>query len=295
MSKFHLFEPCCGSAALTLHLLGAKRQILPYQGSKWSVRRELERVLVERGHDELATVHLNDAGPWGEVWGLLFSRRGLVIKALKDLHKRDAREVYEELQGKEVPEPFSWLYAAEFLFLQRLSFSGKAVGTREDDSGRVTWVSPGFNKTSAYGKPAYEGFGEIKPLIPSLIRQLETGWKSPEFVMFDSIDAMKLLPLYVNRKLPFPISAIPWVVYLDGPYMDSTVYPGGSMPRDSIVAFAECMYTLGATVIVSEAEPIDQLEYLGWETRCIKNPPGHNAPFRAKGAEWLTISPPRNA
>jgi hypothetical protein len=51
---FHLVELCCGSAALTMHLLGKKKQqVVPYQGSKWKYRRELAQILADRGHTQL--------------------------------------------------------------------------------------------------------------------------------------------------------------------------------------------------------------------------------------------------
>src|SRR5690606_2116007 len=133
----------CGSAAFTLHLLGARRAILPYQGSKWRFRKELEAIAEELGFvGPPDRVVLTDPGPWGRVMGVLLRRsaRQHLIEELERLAAMDASAVFERLQGAPVPEADS-AFAAEFLFLQRLSFSGKAVGTR-----RGCWASPGFNK-----------------------------------------------------------------------------------------------------------------------------------------------------
>jgi hypothetical protein len=286
---FFLVEPCCGGAALSLYFMGAKNQLVPYQGSKWKLRRKLAGILEERGLTRMVSCELSDIGPWGDVWKLLLEGHGWVIEALKRLDDEDPRVVYERLHGHKTPHDWDPEFAAEFLFLQRLAHSGKAVGIREGK-----WNSPGFNKTSAYGTPGTDNFGEVKPMIPALIRELESGWELPEIKPGASSKPAGMVSAHFRmmHAANGPFQGVPLVFFLDPPYRDATRYPGGHMPRSEVVRFARSMHGIGAMVIISEAEPIDALVELdGWEARCLKNPPGHNSPFRAKGAEWVTISP----
>ena len=162
-------EPCCGRASVAFAWLGATRSLLPYQGSKWRFRRALMDEARGLGlHGAPTVVRVSDVGPFGIASPTCLDTAGreAVIERLEALAARDPREVFEALQFACVPEdPAS--YTAELLFLQRLSFSGKAVGDRD---GR--WVSPGFNASSAYGLPATERFGRVSPMVPSLLRVL---------------------------------------------------------------------------------------------------------------------------
>ena len=277
MRSFHLIELCCGSAALTMHLLGATRQIVPYQGSKWKVRRELAGLLHRMGHTDLQQITLNDIGPWGRTWKSLCHPMGLaIIKAkLEHYASRDPREVYDELQG----QPLEGSCAAEHLFLQRLSFRGKAVGTVTVD-GDEHWKSPGFNPDSAYGSNR-ENFGKIKPLVPSLIRVLgkvqDLKWPRTTVSQLDAGDVR------VRR------SAIPLVVYIDPPYVGTTAYPNGGLDRAAVVDLAVSWAQRGATVIVSEQESVYQLFDHGFGSVMLKAPSSDGKLFQTKGAEVATF------
>ena len=296
--QFHLVEPCSGAAALTLRLLGAKRQLLPYQGSKWRLSKQLVPILAERGCTELVSVHLGDTGPWGHTWGLLRHNPHWILSVLREMAAEDPRVVYDRLHKAPTPSVGSPTYAAEHLFLQRLSHSGKAVGVRDR-----CWRSPGFNETSANGKPATDRidpkngkrykFGPIKPMIPALIRQIEAGWAWPAHWQSSCTSASNILGQYRMLELANGrLAGIPIVVFLDPPYARSTRYPNGHMTRLEVVTTARLFAELGFFVVVAEAEPIDLLVDKGWEARCLKLAPGHDSPFRAKGEEWVTLSPP---
>ena len=281
MGKFHLVELCCGSAALTMHLLFARRQVVPYQGSKWRLRRELAAVLVERGFTELGASTLNDIGPWGGAWWALRNHPGGVARELRKLNNEDPRDVFDLLHGGLVPVmSVDLCFAAEFLFLQRLSHSGKAVGTKGG-----CWCSPGFNETSAYGVAASERFGEIKPMIPSLISVVES---MQELTWPQSVNYQ----MHVEDVPIFPFG-LPLVIYIDPNYVNSTGYPNGSMSRKQVVSVSRRLAArCDTTVMVSEAEPIPELVEAGWEARCLRQPPKDNKPFQTKSAEWVTLWPP---
>ena len=274
---YTLIEPCCGSSALTLHLLGATRSLLPYQGNKWRFRHELTETLETLGFvGAPARVILTDPGPWGSVVRTVYSPalRQLVIARLRGFARKDPRQVYEELQGSEVSQEQTE-FAAEFLFLQRLSFSGKAVGTK-----RGRWSSPGFNKSSAYGLAATDCFGAVKPMVPSLIRVLESYAK------------LRAADMHAERRAAlFPsdvkVSELwgPSVVYIDPPYKGATAYPNGALDREDVVLLARCWAAAGAAVVVSEGAPIAELE---WEATEIYGGRSDASPFRGKQQEWVT-------
>lgn len=289
MGTFHLVEPCAGSAALTMHLIGLRRQqIVPYQGSKWKLRRQLADLLASRGLTELAGVTLNDIGPWGMTWRALSRPSTLrtTIQYLEKLAEQDPRSVYDRLQGSPSPAGVAH-YAAHHLFLQRLAVDGKAVGTRFKRGVGATWHSPGFNKTSAYGTPGTERFGPVRPMIPSLIRVLERlatlSW--PATCTVYNTDAMHLGFNWLED------TSHRVVVYIDPDYVGSTGYPNGGLPRHHVLHLARRWYGGAATVMISEAEPIQSLVDEGWQAVCLRAAPTDSKPFQSKDPEWVTISP----
>jgi hypothetical protein len=273
VSGWTLVEPCCGSAALSLHLLGARRPLLPYQGSKWRFRHAIGEVL--RAHDVVgppAEVRLTDVSAWGVAMGAVLGQRAVVIERLRAFAAEDARTVYERLHGGPVPSDATAM-SAEFLFLQRLSFSGKAVGIRGG-----CWASPGFNVSSAYGLAGTERFGAVKPMIPSLVSVLEGYDLHPARV--------------TSARRPAEPPAGPMdgaVVYLDPPYEGATLYPDGGLSRAEVAALAVAWQAAGALVLVSESAPVEELCRLGWRAVRLYEGRDDTSPFRGKQEEWLTV------
>jgi hypothetical protein len=271
--SYTLVEPCAGSAAFTLHLLGASRSLLPYQGSKWRFRHSLQAQAEALGfRGPPARVVLTDPGPWGQALRVVLDPvlRGELVDELRTFVRDDPRVVYERLHGSPISkEPV--LFTAEFLFLQRLAFSGKAVGCQ---SGR--WMSPGFNVSSAYGIPATERFGEVKPMVPSLIAVL---------------GSYQLHPAEVEvRQEPAGPPADPQphtLVYLDPPYVGSTSYPDGALTREAVVTLASAWREAGAAVMVSEQHGVP---LPSWRREQLYAGRQDTSPFRGKQPEWLTYA-----
>lgn len=274
-------EPCCGSAAVGLALLGARRPLLPYQGSKWRFRKGLLARFASLGFAGVPTaMRLDDAGPWGVVAAACAdpSARHHVVEHLADMANENPRTVYDRLHGADVStEPSR--YAAEFLFLQRLAFSGKAVG---DPGGR--WASPGFNTSSAFGLAGTERFGPVKPMVPSLIRVL-SGYD----------EQLAKVPVGGTRRSAASADGLhvdgPTLVYLDPPYVRSTGYPGGALGREEVVAVALRWTAAGASVVISEGEAVQELVDLGWSAELLDAGRQDTSRFRGKQKEWITISP----
>lgn len=270
--SYTLIEGCCGSAALTLHLCGIKKPLIPYQGSKWKYRNYLEKNLRSYGfHGKPDQVKLYDPGPWSQTLNALIKNQDLVLDVLTDYNKNDPKNVFDSLQNQKVSKDL-YEFAGEFLFLQRLSFSGKAVGCKNK-----IWKSPGFNKTSAYGVKKTSKFGEIKPMIPSIIKVLQD-------IKFNQIPLVD-----VGLNLGYPKENVNHtVVYLDPPYHGSTKYPDGDLSRKEVVDLARAWAHAGARVIISEAEPIKELN---WTNICLSSGSINQNSFKSKKEEWITISP----
>lgn len=270
-------EPCCGSAAIALALLGARRSLLPYQGSKWRLRRALlPRLRPFAQSLSPRRVELSDPGPWGVVAPTVLrpELRAGVIERLDFMDRLDPGQVYDALHQHPVPaDPVE--YSAQYLFLQRLSYSGKAVGEREG-----CWSSPGFNKSSAYGLAGTERFGRVKPMIPSLIRVLR------------SYDELLRPEELCGGRRPARAPRHPvqeeTVVYIDPPYAGSTAYPAADLERSEVVALALAWAEAGASVYVSEGEGIDALVARGWRAERVDAGRSDRSRFRGKQQEWLT-------
>jgi site-specific DNA-adenine methylase len=270
-------EPCAGSAAMSLYLCGASRAIVPYQGSKWRYRQSIAQALgVDVGL--LDGLVLTDVSPWAETLDVVFSwELGRLSWVVNDLCKVDPRDLFNLFTSRERnPDPVC--AAAEFLFLQRLAFSGKAVGLK---NGK--YASPGFNPASAYGKLATPCFGAINPMIPSLASVLQSYTrllKKPKFVTAFTGTA--------NPGLLSAKDAARSVVYIDPPYVSTTKYPDGDLTRQQVIELALSWQETGAKVAVSEAEPIPELK--GWIQVQISSKSNGTSPFKKKNNEFIMVS-----
>lgn len=277
MIGWTLVEPCCGSAALTLHLLGARRALVPYQGTKWSLRRELEGIVRRLGYwgapDHAILV---DVAPWSAAIAAVLRQRDAVLAALRPLVERgtaDPAGLYAELSRAPVPDGQAEM-AATLLWLQRMNFSSKAVGAVD---GR--WRTHGLNTTAAYGRAGTERFGACRPLGPALLDAVEWAPRFGSVAAFVGAPALDVVG--------------PTLVYLDPPYHGTTGYPSGTLSRFGVVDAAREWAEQGASVIVSEAQPIAELVADGWEAMELRGP-GHaqgRQQFRwaTRGSEWVTV------
>lgn len=264
-----LVEPCCGTAALTMHLLGARRQLVPRQGSKWALRRELAARMPAGAPSRVV---LSDASPWALVVQCVLEQRDELLTELRQLVARggdDPQRLQAELHGG--PVGAGPRMAAELLWLQRMAFAGKAVRVV---GGR--WSSPGLNLTSALGVEGTDRFGPVRPLGPALLRAV-AGAPSATVEAFVGL-ARPTGPAHNT------------VVYLDPPYAGTTGY-GADLDRAGVVALAVEWSEAGADVLVSEAAAVSELVALGWSAEPVARGLGGDAYllFRARHrSEWIT-------
>lgn len=208
-----LVEGFCGSAALTLHLLGARQFVVPYQGSKASLVEGLDSVVRQMGFWGYPTeVVLSDASPIAEAIRMVLDpidrpRLLAVLEPLVEMGERNegktAEVLHRGMNGHWVPsDPVE--RAAQFLWLQRMAYASKAVGIVD---GR--WVTPGLNPTAAYGRDGTATFGEVKPQGRTLLTAIR---EAPLCSHVTSIAGQTAEPVPVGNRRT--------LVYLDPPYSD---------------------------------------------------------------------------
>lgn len=207
---------------------------MPYQGSKWAFRHSLTHHAKELGFSgPPSRVVLTDPGPWGRTLKVVLDprQRRTLARTLHVLSKHDARTLFDHFQGRHIPDTDT-AYAIAHLFLQRLSFSGKAVGvTNGSEPGR---------------------------LLTNLC--------------FDFFQVQRV--------------SGPTLVYIDPPYAGTTAYPDGTLTRDEVLQLARAWAAVGASVMISESEP---LPLPGWKSARIRTGKNMTAPFKNKNEEWLTF------
>jgi hypothetical protein len=109
-------------------------------------------------------------------------------------------------------------------------------------------------------------------------------------------EALPLMPATITPDArgiePGPDLPPGTVVYADPPYMGTTGY-GNDLPRADVVALARRWAAAGATVAISEAEPIGDLTADGWSAVNITGQRvGSKRTFSRQQAEWVTMNRP---
>lgn len=233
-----LIELCAGSAALSMHIIGA-RAVMPYMGGKQRYAKHLAEHV-----GAVDSFELYDVGPWGDVWALLGEHHAALCAAVDRLvfSGEDVGEMFARLRAEPVPsDPVA--RSAVFLVLQRLAYAGKAVS---DDCGG--WLHPGIDKSSAFGHAATGRFGAVKPQLPTLSRRLHAlaGFMPRHAAR---VDAREIQP------------RAGCVVFFDPPYMGTTGYCSADLTRDEVVQIAHAWSSAGSTVLLTEAEPLGVASY----------------------------------
>ena len=81
------------------------------------------------------------------------------------------------------------------------------------------------------------------------------------------------------------------VAYIDPPYQNTTGY-AADLPRADVIALARRWHEAGATVLISEAEPVEGLGS-GWEAvEITAGRKGQKRTFSVQQSEWVTMNRP---
>jgi hypothetical protein len=142
-------------------------------------------------------------------------------------------------------------------------------------------AGPDINKMQ--GMPETAQWGAIIPLWDPLAGRLNhnAGLVWPPITI--TADARTIAP----PRLPDGV-----ICYADPPYSDTTGYKH-DLPRAEVVKMARTWADAGATVCISEAEPIPDLIAEGWHAVEISaTRKGAKRTFSKQQAEWLTLSRP---
>lgn len=114
-------------------------------------------------------------------------------------------------------------------------------------------------------------------------------------VVADRFDVTPALPATIApdaRTIDPPTLPPGTVVFCDPPYQNTTPY-AHDLPRAEVVTLARRWAAAGATVAISEAEPIPELVAEGWHAVDITGQRvGQKRTFSRQQAEWVTLNRP---
>jgi hypothetical protein len=144
----------------------------------------------------------------------------------------------------------------------------------------IGWAAHGKD-SEHYGGPGRCGDKSCALTVPGLARRV------------DILPALRATITPDARGIePGPDLPPGTVAYMDPPYVGTTGY-GHDLPRSEVVALARRWADAGATVAISEAEPIADLVAEGWHAvRVDGERRGQKRTFSKQQAEWLTLSRP---
>lgn len=271
-------ELCAGTAALSLaHFAkgaplksrkGAFKQVKPpvsRMGSKSGYAEAILDVLgLEPGEGQAAGTHYIWCEPDPGCRLLLEAYRDAALaKAAADIIRgwadEDPRALWERLRAEGPPR-----YPADAREVAR-------------------WLTITAGATGGVG--GFKGLHCLRPSVDGFIPSRSS--------LSATIEAAEPITAVI---LPDARATDPWpslppgtVVYIDPPYVGTTQY-ANKLPRADVIALARRWADAGATVCISEAEPIPDLVADGWEVADITGRrKGQRRTFSKQQSEFLTI------
>lgn len=250
-----LVEICAGSAAISLRSWGADRLVY-YKGSKRALAKQILEISGHPGPFD----HYIWCEPNRVAQACLLSMGPLRDSAMDFLAQNEGAGKDDWLRWREAwrQDDLGWKDTA--LALQHWSFSGKGPAAGYGGPGDLSKIDPRWlcrNETISLRKVAK--------------RLLDTRGISFEL----HTDGASLSPM-------------PAVCYID-PWYVGTTTDAQNLGRDEVVRVALAWREAGATVLVSEGEPVFPLVKAGFSFQELRAPSGHHTTFRAKKREFLTF------
>lgn len=307
-------ELFAGGAACALALMGGALTVPPvgYMGGKRKLARSILGAAGLRVGEGAKQLLLVDAGEWGNVWSeVVRDGRGLAARIMT-WEGRDPSELWRELAAAGRPED-PQERAAAYLWLQGRSASctpvwwdvdGNPTMARSVSSGGGTQligqaglVMPSNGSHGPGLIQAHPAPGEAVERAPKEKgrRSTGSGIMRPATVAHRIVIAHVALTsaaVRVERSHPTASDVADWlgtpgdlagvVALLDPPYVGATRYEA-TCPRSDVVTLARDYASLGARVIVCEAEALDELP--DWHALDLRA-----ASQTAGKPEWLTCS-----
>ncbi len=278
MSRVVFCEPFCGTAAVTLRLLGGLDAHSPvtYMGAKRRYAAAILAAMGLRSGQGADEVILADTGPWARAWSILTQPGGPgeVASCIANM-KGDGAALFDELRHAGQPaDPIKWV--AAFLALQGSGAKGIPVRANPDGS----WATNGYAHISKSG--ARRGFIErLRPhlLAARVARLSRVPW--PSRVQVLATDARRLPPGALRATY----------LYADPPYLGTTGYGGDGVTEGELRSLCDGFAQSGALVAISEGRALD---WPGWHpvnlTTCGKR--GQVRTFTKSREEHLLLSSP---
>ena len=264
-------ELCAGTAALSLRLhRRSARPPVSRMGSKTGYADAILRVLGLRPGQGAAHYLWCEPDPGVR----------LLLEAYRDADL--ARAAAAIIRGWADEEPRAlW---------ERLRAEGPPRGVDAGEVARWAWV----NRRSWKGDPehGYMDAWAVKP-VADPARQGHRWTPEQPAPLFEVLPVMPATITPDARGIePGPDLPPGTVAYMDPPYVGTTGYRH-DLPRSEVVALARRWAAAGATVAISEAEPVDDLTADGWSAVNITGQRvGSPRTFSWQQAEWLTLSRP---
>ena len=256
-------EPCAGSLAVGLRLLGLPR-LVGWMGGKGGYADAILHALHLQPRQGAREIWLADVSDWSFCWEAL-AQPGVAHRAADLIDEwrtcygvaspRQVRALWDDLLPRWRAEgtPPDAEGAARWLVLVALS-----AMMRGPDAGRKHRASDRFRDKEG---PKY-------PVIISRLRRWPAGGA----------------PLRIWRDAR-AIPPAPGVVLLDPPYDGTQGYEAGDLPRSEVLALADRWTAADATVAICEHDPIP-----GWRSvdlTAARVGPGRTMTRRT--SEWLSV------
>jgi hypothetical protein len=269
-------EPFCGTAAVTLRLLGGNdaRPPVTYMGAKSRYAEAILSAMGLRSGQGADEVVLVDTGPWARAWSVLRHPGAALEVAGYIANLRGAgAELFEHLRRVGQPaDPVAW--TGNFLALQNSSARGIPVQALPDG----TWKTNGYAHVSKSG--ASRGFCErLRPhLLAARVARLDRiRWPRTRIYQASALEVVSTLEATH--------------AYLAPPYQGTTGYGGEGLAEGELRYLCHVLADRGALVAVSEGRP---LGWPGWHsvdlTPCGKR--GQVRTFTKSREEHLLMNQP---
>ena len=318
-------ELCCGSAAVTLKLLGGRYAVPPisYMGSKRGYAHAILWAMGLRQGQGADRVLLCDASAWGHVWGVLADRDrclevASIIRGWKD---EDPRQLWERLREEHRGEWDGW--TAQTTEWQATRLESVAAWLQCGSwSYRDGMPESGFYAGNAYTREFKALNGDVGTIPPRSCKGQSTrlesvaawlqvsgaSWKGNGKHYRDCATShggdLPITPEGIAARITpptAPITVYPGsaadidppddcdgvFMFCDPPYVGTTGY-SCDLPREDVLAIARKWSDAGAVVCISEAEPLD-LD--GWHHLDIASTRvGQRRTFSKCQTEWITLN-----
>jgi hypothetical protein len=323
-------ELCAGTAALSLKLHAGQHARPPVSrmGAKTGYAHAILRTLgLRQGQGQADGTHFIFCEPDPGVRLMLhaYTDRELaqeaarIIRSWKD---EEPRALWERLraEGPARCPPVEPREVARWCWVQRRSAHGKGDGYHAgNETHKIGPESPAAVIEAATGLPATIT-DDARKVDPREVARWIQIVASNELINVDSVswkntgkggstfggaigygadrslrkmEALPTLPATItdDARAIRPAMLPPGTVaYIDPPYQDTTGY-AHALPRSEWLPVVRAWAAAGATVCVSEAEPIPDLVAEGWHAVEITGTrKGQKRTFSRQTSEWLTLS-----